>query len=50
MPGRVPGVLVVKVIGETIRELEDVGVVEEGLVAAEKGEACHRRVWRRGYC
>jgi hypothetical protein len=41
---------VVKVIGETIRELEDVGVVEEGLVAAEKREACHRRVWRRGYC
>ena len=36
MPGRVPGVLVMKVIGETIRELEDVGVVEEGLVAAEK--------------
>ena len=43
------GVAVVEVVGDE-RGLEGVRVVEEGLVAAEKGEACHRRVWRRGYC
>jgi len=43
----VPDVTVVEVLGETVRELEDVGVAEEGLVAAEKRETCHRRDWRR---
>ncbi|MDD3934542.1 MAG: hypothetical protein PHP55_11830 [Methanoculleus sp.] len=38
---RVPGVAVVEVVGETIRGLKGVRVAEEGLVAAEKGEACH---------
>jgi len=41
MPGQVPGVAVVEVVGETIRGLKGVRVAEEGLVAAEKGEACH---------
>ena len=50
MPGQVPGVAVVEVVGETIRGLKGVRVAEEGLVAAEKGDACHRRVWRRGDC
>jgi uncharacterized protein YuzB (UPF0349 family) len=29
---------VVEVVGETICELKDVGIPEEGLVAAERGE------------
>jgi hypothetical protein len=40
---------VVEVVGDE-RGLKGVRVAEEGLVAAEKGEACHRRVWRRGDC
>jgi len=47
-PGRTGGVPgVTGVVGETIRELEDVGIPEGGLVAAEKRETCHRRDWRR---
>jgi len=43
------GVAVVEVVGNE-RGLEGVRVAEEGLVAAEKGETCHRRGWRRGDC
>jgi hypothetical protein len=47
-PGRtrgVPGVAEVEVVGE-IRELEDVRVAKEGLVATEKSGMRHRREWR----
>ena len=41
------GVTVVEVLGDE-RELEDVRVPEEGLVATEKRGMCHKRDWRRG--
>ncbi|WP_261598375.1 hypothetical protein [Methanoculleus formosensis] len=44
---QVPGV-VVEVVGETIRELKDVRVAKEGLVATEKRGIRHKRDWRRG--
>ena len=41
------GVAVVEVVGDE-RELEDVRISEEGLVAAEKRQMRHRRIWRGG--
>ncbi len=41
------GVAVVEVAGH-VGEVEDVGISEEGLVAAEKRRMRHRRIWRGG--
>ncbi len=43
------GVAVVEVLRDE-RELENVRVPEESLVATEKTGTCHTSVWRRGYC